>query len=172
MRLQRNDEASRAIGQLADIHARLVGQDDRAFVSVAQEIALAELYLGFERIRFGDGLHVFIECAPDVRDVAVPNLILLPLVENAVKHGIARRMGEGRVEIYAGLRDGELCLEVRNDPPLGDKRALAGLGYGLRSTRERLAALYAGAADFTFQACPGQGLIATVRLPALIDPAA
>lgn len=164
VRLQRNDEAARAIFHLAELERHLVENDDRSFVPLSQELDLIEIYLGFERIRFGDSLRVLVECAPDVRDVRVPNLILLPLVENAVKHGIARRAGQGRVEIFAGRRDGALCLEVRNDPPLRDKDA-TGLCYGQRATRERLAALYGERASFTFTAHPPHGIVATLRLP-------
>lgn len=165
VRLQRNDEASRAIHRLADLNRRLVEREDYAFVTVDEEIALAELSLGFERVRFGDGFKVSIEVAPEARPLLLPNLILLPLVENAVKHGIARRMGYGRIDIYAGRRGPALLLEVRNDPPLRDKHSLAGLGYGLRSTRERLAALYGDAATFSFTARPGQGVVASLSLP-------
>lgn len=165
VRLQRNDEASRAIHHLADLNRRLVERKDCTFVTVDEEIALAELSLGFERVRFGDSFQVSVEVAPEVRPLLLPNLILLPLVENAVKHGIARRMGYGRIDIYAGRRGHALLLEVRNDPPLRDKHSLASLGYGLRSTRERLSALYGDAATFSFTARPGQGVVASVSLP-------
>ncbi|MBX3737717.1 MAG: histidine kinase [Candidatus Didemnitutus sp.] len=166
VRLQRNDEAARAIFHLAELERHLVEKDDRTFVPLSEELDLIQLYLGFERIRFGDSLRVVVECDPEVRDLPVPNLILLPLVENAVKHGIARRAGQGRIEVFAGRRDGALCLEVRNDPPLRDKPVPAGLGYGQRATRERLAALYGGRATFTFAAQPPHGLAATLQLPA------
>lgn len=166
VRLQRNDEAARAIFQLAELERRLVERDERTFVPLSEELTLVELYLGFERIRFGSGLQVLVECAPEVADLPVPNLILLPLVENAVKHGIARRAGHGRVEVFAGRCEGSLCLEVRNDPPLRDKGAAAGLGYGQRATRERLAALYGARAAFSFSAQAPHGIVATLHLPA------
>lgn len=165
VRLQRNDEASRALFQLADLQRRLVEHDERAFVPLADELTLAELYLGFERVRFGDAMEVTFDCAPELREWPVPNLILLPLVENAVKHGVARRLGRGRVTVCATRHDDALRLEVRNDPPQCDKRALAGLGFGLRSVRERVAALYGDGAAFTFTASAPHGVVATLLLP-------
>ena len=108
-------------------------------------------------------MHFDIE--PDTLDAAVPNLLLQPLVENAIRHGIAPKMGGGRVDISARREDGDLCLVVRdNGVGLADKTRFRN-GVGLTNTRSRLEHLFGDRYRFEFHAPPGGGLAVTVVIP-------
>jgi two-component system LytT family sensor kinase len=116
-------------------------------------------------VRFSDRLTVMFAVDADVRGAAVPGFILQPLVENALRHGLADRSEEGVVEIGARRQGEELVLWVRDNgvglPPGGTR----GEGLGLANTRERLSTLYGERARLDLEAAPGGGTTATVRLP-------
>jgi two-component system LytT family sensor kinase len=139
----------------------------RQLVTLDEELALLDEYLGIEEIRFKDRLRVVRLVDPEARQALVPSLILQPLVENAVTHGLARRLGASLLEI-ACQRDGaELSIAVRDDGPglppgwtIG-----AGAGRGLRNVLARLRALYAGASRFEVSNGPNGGAVALLRLP-------
>ena len=100
---------------------------------------------------------------PDASRALVPNLILQPIVENALEHGVSRAGGEGRIEI-AARRDGErLLLTVSDDGPGLDGKSETGVG--LANTRARLTELYGGAAGITLDGRPGGGVVATITIP-------
>ncbi|MET0807506.1 MAG: histidine kinase, partial [Pseudoxanthomonas sp.] len=100
--------------RLSDLLRALLEDHDGQEISLRQELELVELYLGIQRTRFKDRLATRIYIAPDTLDCAVPSLILQPLVENAVRHGIGQRVGSDVIEIET-RRDGDvLCIEVRN----------------------------------------------------------
>jgi LytS/YehU family sensor histidine kinase len=112
-------------------------------VSVRQELELLESYLEIERLRFQDRLQVQLRVDPEALDARVPDLVLQPLVENAIRHGVVPRPGGGRVEVSAHKRDAELRLELRDDGPGLEPSALRrGNGLGLSNTRHRLEKLY------------------------------
>ncbi len=112
-----------------------------ATISFAEELRLAERYLAVERVRFGDRLKVEREIGDGAGACAVPPLVLQPLVENAVRHGIARRVDGGVVRVAARCAGGRLSVTVENpvDPAAPDPRPA---GLGLANVRQRLAALY------------------------------
>jgi LytS/YehU family sensor histidine kinase len=135
-------------------------------VPLEQELIFLDRYLEIMRIRFQGRLEVIIEIDPGVTGALVPNLILQPLVENAVKHGVNKVDDSGRIEIRA-RRDGErVVLTVRDNGP-----GLAGVdvppeeGVGLRNTRARLAQLYGAAQSVTLRDAPGGGLVAEIIVP-------
>ncbi|MFN2398183.1 MAG: sensor histidine kinase [Gemmatimonadaceae bacterium] len=136
-------------------------------VPVEQELTFLNRYLEIMQIRF-PGLQVHTQVDPSVLDALVPNLILQPLVENAVKHGVSHIHGTGRIEIRGG-REGEfVVLSVRdNGPGLSGSEAPGdeGGGLGLRNTRARLAQLYGNFQSLTLRAADGTGLVAEVTLP-------
>jgi two-component system, LytTR family, sensor kinase len=113
----------------------------------AQEVALAEemkaldLYLNIQRLRFQDTLTVEIQIDPNTLSARVPHLILQPLVENAFRHGIAKRVGLGRLRIESAEHDGDLKLRISDNGP-GAKGKVASSGIGLSNTRARLEKLY------------------------------
>lgn len=165
VRLDRNDQAIRAIAQLSELQRTLFERDEAVFVSLADELRLAEHYLELERLRFGDALETRVELEPGLENFPVPNLLLLPLVENAVKHGVGRRWGAGQVSVAArSVADG-LEIVVRNAPPVLDRTGLPGAGFGLWSVRERLRQHYGGRAALSFQPHAPEGATVVVTLP-------
>jgi two-component system, LytTR family, sensor kinase len=110
-------------------------------VSLAEEMSALELYLNIQRQRFQDTLKVDIELDPKTLGAKVPHLILQPLVENAFRHGISKRVGEGRLRIESRNGDGVLRLRISDNGP-GMREEVANVGIGLANTRSRLERLY------------------------------
>jgi signal transduction histidine kinase len=135
---KRNDEALRMLSQLAEF-LRLTLQGSGAEVALRDEIEFARRYLDLEGVRLGERLRARFEVDPAVAGARVPSLILQPLIENAVRHGIAPREEGGSIAIRAKRRDGMLLLCVEDDGP---GLANGEEGIGLSNTRARLAALY------------------------------
>lgn len=134
-------------------------------IPLGNELNFVREYLDLEKMRFGVRLSVKWSVAPHTQGILVPQLILQPLVENAVRHGIACSRDGGRIEIASQTRDGRLELSVRNS--LGGKRA-AGTGVGLRNTETRLRYLYSDEASFSFvESEKDNTATATILLPAL-----
>jgi signal transduction histidine kinase len=163
--LVRRGEDDAAVGVLARLGDLLRHTLDRQPVSrLEEELDLLRQYLEIERIRFGDRLIVEEEIDPDTLDVPVPALILQPLVENAVRHGIAPTPGPGRVVIGASRVNGSLRLSVRDTgsgfPPVLRE------GIGLSNTRARLAQLYGDRASLSLNGSGGDsGAVVTLILP-------
>ncbi len=144
VRSERPADAVRVLGLIGALHRRLVECAGRPECSLEEEFKFARDYLEVERVRFGDRLQVRTELPDDCAALIVPTLLLQPLVENAIKHGIASRRAGGEVELRAWRAGGDLHMLVANDfnpaAPAAD-----GTGFGLRHTRERLARLDSGA---------------------------
>jgi len=135
-------------------------------VVVSQEIAFLERYLEIMQIRFEDRLEIDVQVGDDARDALVPSLILQPLVENAVKHGVEKVSGIGRIDISAMRHDDQLVLSVGdNGPGLSNLRNGDERGVGLRNIRQRLEQLYGGAQSLTLLERPGGGTIARIEMP-------
>jgi len=136
-------------------------------VSVKQELEILQSYLAIERTRFHDRLSVSIEVDPNVLDALVPHLILQPLVENAVRHGIAPRARPGRIEVRARRVESRLELDVLDSgdglPP--DRLDALNHGVGLGNTRARLTHLYGSAHRFSFANRPEGGFHVSVSIP-------
>jgi len=133
-------------------------------IPLNEELKFVREYLDLEAMRLGTRLHVEWLIEPNTRRALVPQLILQPLVENAVRHGIACSRDGGWVEIAAKKRARTLELGIRNS--IGGKRT-PGLGVGLRNTEARLRYLYSDEAIFTFAETDDHTATATLRLPAL-----
>jgi two-component system, LytTR family, sensor kinase len=135
--------AERMIGRLADLLRRTLDADGATEVPLAAELDLVDRYLDIEAVRFPDRLRVRHDVAVDTREAGVPAMILLPLVENAVRHGVATRAGPGEVGIRARREGAALRVEVWDDGPgLGASQAAGRGGIGLANTRARLLQLY------------------------------
>jgi len=159
--------AERMVGRLADLLRRTLETDGAPEVPLATELELVDRYLDIQTVRFQDRLRVRWEVDGDVRGARVPAMILLPLVENAVRHGVAARPGPGEVGIRARRDAATLRLEVWDDGPgLGDE-APAGprRGIGLANTRARLAQLYGAAHQLELSDDPLGGLVVRLSLP-------
>ncbi len=137
-------------------------------IPLEKEIKFAESYLELEKMRLGCRLEVHWELAQDIQQLLVPELILQPLIENAILHGVAVAREGGSVEISCKLAEPFLELRVRNT--VGGKRQ-GGTGTGLQNTRARLRYLYSGEARFSFELTEDRKLAtATVLLPVLGSP--
>jgi sensor histidine kinase YesM len=147
--LARNDEAQRMLDALGGFLRASLHGDPTADVTLDEEIDTIDAYLGIESIRFGDRLAIAIEIAPGLSDVAVPNFILQPLVENAVKHGVAATRGPATLTIAAARDAGMLVLSVTNTRPAEAEagEARPGTGIGLANIRQRLEIRYDDAAS-------------------------
>jgi hypothetical protein len=134
-------------------------------VTLEDEIALTRHYLDIEQVRFGNRLGITIEIASDVRRARVPNLVLQPLVENAIRHGIAPSTRGGKIVINASHDGPRLSISVRDDGAGAVASKSSKVGIGLQNTRARLERLYPAAhrLDVTFP--PSGGCIVTLSLP-------
>jgi len=181
VRSGRGTEAVDTIARVSDLLRDGLVDDDRAEVTLEEEVALARRYLAVEEVRFADRLEVHVDLTEQAKAARVPRLILQPLVENAVRHGIGARAAAGRIGIRARVSGRELIVEVSDDghgpavltprPPLlsGEGGAQVSNGVGLRNTRERLKAAYGSAARFTLEHAPDGGAIATLVIPLRFD---
>jgi two-component system, LytTR family, sensor kinase len=135
-------------------------------VPLREDLELLERYLEIEQVRFRDRLTVERDIAPDVLDAEVPSLMLQPLVENALRHGIARMATAGYVRIEAFAVDGTLELRVIDSGPgFTQDLSTARAGVGLANTRARLEQLYGSEHELELRNRPGGGAAVTVRLP-------
>jgi sensor histidine kinase YesM len=142
---------------------------DRVECTLAEELAFLEKYLDIQEARFGARLRVSFEVHPETHDVQVPRLVLQPLVENAIRHGIARRSGPGTVAIMAACADGTLTLTVRDNDVGRPAHGIVREGVGLSSTRARLAQLYGATQSLVIAPAPEGGTICTIRIPCRAD---
>lgn len=145
---------------------RLSLDNHQQVVSLRDELAILDRYLEIENVRFQDRLTLERDIDPAVMDVEVPSLLLQPIVENAIRHGIARRPGRGVVRIEAEAAGGFLELRVLDTGPgVAPAPASDGTGVGLANTRARLEQLYAENYRLTLKSRPEGGACTTVRLP-------
>lgn len=144
-----------------------VKRSQREDVSLADEMDFVNDYLALEQLRLGDRLHVVERIDPDALDCVLPSLTLQPLIENAIKYGIAPRAQGGTIEIVASFAGDTLELEVRDDGPGARTDILdAPSGVGLRAVRQRLETRYAGRSRFHVTTAPGEGFIVRLAVPA------
>jgi len=156
--------AARMLELLGEMLHRVMRTDRPQEVPLREELEFVRQYLTIEQIRFSDRLRPEIVAGDEVLDALVPDFILQPLVENAIRHGLARRVGATLLRIDA-RRDGpDLTLSVTDDGP-GPADAAAPEGVGLTNTRERLATLYGPRGTLTLERTPSGGARATVRIP-------
>lgn len=160
------DKAERCVERLADIYRYILGRTQAEFVSLADELQVAEAYLEIEKARFGDDLNIEEVVEESARDVRLPGLILQPLVENAVRHGISRKIGGGTVRIQADIDRGHLRLVVRDTGSGMIEVATAfERGVGLRNVHDRLVNLYGPEYVPLLESRPGEGTAVTLRIP-------
>jgi LytS/YehU family sensor histidine kinase len=168
VRKKENDAAVTMIAGLSDLLRYFLEERPPQEVRLRDELAFLERYLAVESVRFQDRLQVRIAAEPGVLDAYVPNLVLQPLVENALQHGIARRVSAGKLAILAEATDTTLTLRVEDDGPgpAAAKSGPAGAGgVGLRNVRARLQQLYGAKQTFELSPGPSGGALATITLP-------
>jgi two-component system LytT family sensor kinase len=166
------ETARMLITKLSGLLRRLLRATDH-FVTLREELESIDEYLDIEVVRFGPQLKVTKQISPDTLNVIVPSMILQPLVENSIKHGLARKVGEGRITIRSVLRDGRALIEV-DDDGLGMteerlERAL-GDGIGLSNVNERLQTIYGANCQLKLRSVPGEGTCASIEIPELTIP--
>jgi two-component system LytT family sensor kinase len=166
------DTARMLIAKLSGLLRRLMRSSDH-FVTLREELESIDEYLDIEVVRFGPQLRVEKEISPDTLDIIVPSMILQPLVENSIKHGLARKVGEGRITIRTTLRERRAVIEVRDDGlGMSEERlghALGG-GIGLSNVNERLRTIYGASYQLKLSSEPGRGTCASVEIPELSIP--
>ena len=160
--------ARKMITRLGDFLRLTLENSGSMEVTLRQELEFLNGYLEIERIRFQDRLTTDIRVDPEVLDVRVPNLILQPIVENAMRHAIGNSKS-GHVEVFAAPRNGVVRIEVKDNGPGIDAEKLLesrrGKGLGLANTQARLAGLYGEAARFEMSNSPTGGLIVALEIP-------
>jgi signal transduction histidine kinase len=156
----------RMIARLSELLRTTLDGADEQEVPLRQELTFTERYLEIMQIRFQGRLAIESHIEPSVVDALVPNLILQPLVENAIKHGVSKIDEAGRIEIHAKRVGERLVLCVRdNGPPVTDGELRAGEGVGLRNTRERLSELYGTEQSLSLRPAAEMGVVAEVTIP-------
>ena len=168
------DTAREIIIKLATILRRLLSSGD-AFVPLREELEFIDNYLDIEVVRFGrDKLRVMKELDPASLDVMVPSMLIQPLVENSIKHGLASRIEGGSIFVRSQLRDSRLIIEVEDDGVgmgaaqlLEKPSGLGGTGIGMANVAERLKVLYGDTARMTIDSHEGKGTLVRLRLPIL-----
>lgn len=170
------DTARGVVIKLANILRRLLRKGD-AFVRLREEFEFIDDYLDIEVVRFGrDKLHVVKELDPESLEVVVPAMLLQPLVENSIKHGLAPKIEGGTIYLRTHLHDGQVVIEVQDDgvgmgaaqflePPSG----MGGSGIGMANVADRLKVLYGDTARLTLEAVPAGGTLVRITLP-LVQP--
>lgn len=168
------DTARELIIKLANILRRLLHSSD-AFVPLREEVEFIDDYLDIEVVRFGrEKLQVIKELEPSSLDVMVPSMLLQPLVENSIKHGLASKIEGGSIYLRSRLADSRVVIEVEDngvgmgaaqflEPPTG----LGGTGIGMANVAERLKVLYGDTAKMTIDSFEGKGTLVRIRLPVL-----
>jgi hypothetical protein len=162
--------ANRMIARLSELLRFTLETTDQE-IPLRQEIEFLRRYLEIEQIRFGPRLAVQIDVSPEVLDARVPTLLLQPLVENAVRHGIAPYAAAGKITVSARREDGTLHVTVVDTGPGADSEiAEAKAGVGLSNTRARLEQLYGKDHRFELRNAQPRGFIADLHLPYRQDP--
>jgi two-component sensor histidine kinase len=157
--------ARRMIARLADLLRTTLDTGDQQEVTLLRELETLQLYLDIERERFSDRLRIELDVRPDVLEARVPSLLLQPLVENAVRHGIAPLQRGGRITVSAAREAGRLSLTVEDDGAGALVEGQPLEGVGLRNTRARLERLYPDTHDLTIDRPTAGGYRVRVRIP-------
>jgi two-component system LytT family sensor kinase len=164
VRARDHDGAVQVIAELSELLRAFLRRDAPDEIPLRDELALVERYLAIERVRFRDRLDVRWDIAPDTMDAGVPRLILQPLAENAIRHGIGQSSAAGRVTVTAARHGDWLELVVSDDGP-GPCGATRSNGLGLTTTRARLRHAYGPDAGVTLARGSAGGAEAVARLP-------
>jgi signal transduction histidine kinase len=173
--VERNPTGARTmLARLSGLLRHTLSDDGQQLVPLADELSMLDDYLDIMRIRFEDRLQVEMRVDDTVRDACVPDLIMQPLVENAIKHGIRPRETPGCIRIGAKRARDRLVLRVEDDGPGvgGDGLPSSSGGIGLSNVRERLRQLYGDDHDVSLHSAPEGGLVVTLQIPYRTDATA
>jgi signal transduction histidine kinase len=163
--------ADRMMTRLSDLLRMSLEAEGTQVTTLSRELEFVNCYLEIEKIRFEERLNVVWDISPETLDAQVPHLLLQPLVDNAVKHGISRLPTAGEIRITAETRNGELQLEISdNGPGFGKPGSLQHNGLGLRVTRERLESLYGEDQSMELLSPPEGGAAVRIGIPFRAQP--
>lgn len=165
IREQRNDAAVTMIAGLSDFLRRLLAGGARQQVPLAEEMDFAQRYLDIQKVRFADRLHLSLDVPADLLVAQVPTLVLQLMLENAIKHGIAKRAQGGNIRIAAARTNGTLTLSVYNDGPAIGSNPESTCGIGLTNMRTRLQGLYGDRFALNLQNREPDGVEVSVSVP-------
>ena len=166
VRDHRNDAAVGMIVGLSEFLRRSSEDSHRSQVALREEVEYLQRYLDIQKVRFGERLQVSVDIPAELLCAQVPNLLLQPLVENAIKHGIAKRVAGGSVRVAGACHEGNLCLSVYNDgPSLPADWEAAQTGVGLGNLRTRLQILHGNGSELQLRSTNPGGVEVVVTLP-------
>jgi two-component system LytT family sensor kinase len=168
------DRARELIVKLSKILRRLLGKHDE-FVQLREELEFIDDYLDIEVVRFGrQKLRVYKHLDPQTLDIVIPSMLLQPLVENSIKHGLAPKVDGGSITVRSRIQDGKLLIQVEDDgvgmsapPAVAAHRMGSGRGIGMINVAERLHVLFGDDGKMTVQSRDGQGTLVMLELPVL-----
>ena len=161
---KRNRDAEEVTDRLSSFLRASLACDPARLIPLREELWLSEEYLEIEAVRFNDRLEVEIDCAREAGEALVPGFLVQPLVENAIKHGVAPSRAPVKIRIGAAIEGGDLCIAVENDRVPGADTGESGLGVGLANVRQRLEAVYGAAASLSIEA-RADSYCATICIP-------
>jgi len=160
------------IVKLSGLLRRLLRSQEH-FVTLREELAAIDEYLDIERVRFGPSLRIDKQLDETSLDIVVPSMILQPLVENSIKHGLGRKVGEGRIILRSTRQAGHVVIEVVDNGvgmPQTRMEAESEHGIGLRNVNERLRVIYGANYQLRLHSVPGEGTSARIEIPELVVP--
>ncbi len=168
------DRARDLILKLSKILRRLLGKHDE-FVQLREEIEFIDDYLDIEVVRFGrDKLRIYKHLDPETLDIVIPSMLLQPLVENSIKHGLSPKVDGGSITMRSRIQEGKLVLQVEDDgvgmsapPAVAAQTMSSGRGIGMVNVAERLQVLFGDEGKMTVQSRDGQGTLVMLELPVL-----
>jgi two-component system LytT family sensor kinase len=166
VRDRRNDAAVSMIVGLSEFLRRASEYSHRSQVTLAEEVEYLQRYVDIQKVRFEERLRVSVDIPADLLAAQVPNLLLQPLVENAIKHGVATRVVGGNIRVTGARKDGSVCLSVYNDgPAFPEDWQTKGAGVGLANLRTRLQILHGDASELQMRNVGTDGVEVIVTLP-------
>jgi two-component system LytT family sensor kinase len=174
MREGATERAVESIALLSQLLRDLLSHTGQQEIELRRELAYLECYLSVEKVRFEDRLITHFDADEDCLDAFVPTFILQPLVENAVKHGIAKRVNPGRVSVFGHLRGNMLRLKVCNDPAEGPQGSVDTVdhGIGLPATRSRLERIFGNQYRLDCSFSGSRGAVVIIEIPLRMAPIA
>ncbi len=171
VREKRNDAAVSMIAGLSDFLRRVLEDSNRQEVPLGEEMEFLQKYLDIQKVRFADRLQLSVDVPRELFPAQVPTLILQPMVENAVKHGIAKRAQGGAIRITASRSNGMLTLRVYNDGPnLPANWEMSQTGIGISNMRTRLQSLYGDRFEWSMRNEAPGGVETSVSVPFVSKP--
>lgn len=168
VRRKKGDQAVEMISGLSDLLRTTLTRQSDQFVTLKEELELIRKYLEIEQNRFKDNIKVVYEIDAKTEQIPVPNLILQPLIENAIKHGLSKTMGEGLIKITTSIDGGKLQIGVFNTSPflnLEVEKNQENNGIGLTNTKKRLSQLYKSDFEFNIEYQEPIGVLVTLTFP-------